>query len=151
MAYLSAAGYDVVILDIMMPGADGFKVLEKIRREASCLSVKDLAVNGHDLINLGYISGAYLGVYVSDMDSSLSAYGIPIGVYVEEVIEGNCARKAGVQAKDIILKLGEYEIDSLSALSRAMDKFEPGDTTTITVWRSGVQLELEITLDEKPH
>ena len=33
MLYLSAAEYDVVILDIMMPGADGFKVLEKIRKE----------------------------------------------------------------------------------------------------------------------
>ncbi len=33
LLYLSAAEYDVVILDIMMPGADGFKVLEKIRKE----------------------------------------------------------------------------------------------------------------------
>ena len=33
MLYLSAAEYDFVILDIMMPGADGFKVLEKIRKE----------------------------------------------------------------------------------------------------------------------
>lgn len=33
MLFLSAAEYDVVILDIMMPGADGFKVLEKIRKE----------------------------------------------------------------------------------------------------------------------
>ena len=39
MAYLSAAGYDVVILDIMMPGADGFKVLEKIRREGKITPV----------------------------------------------------------------------------------------------------------------
>ena len=35
MLYLSAAEYDVVILDIMMPGADGFKVLEKIRKEGT--------------------------------------------------------------------------------------------------------------------
>ena len=39
MDYLSAAGYDVVILDIMMPGADGFKVLEKIRREGKITPV----------------------------------------------------------------------------------------------------------------
>ena len=39
MDFLSAAGYDVVILDIMMPGADGFKVLEKIRREGKITPV----------------------------------------------------------------------------------------------------------------
>ena len=30
-------------------------------------------------------------------------------------------------------------------------EFKAGDTTTIVVWRSGSQLELTITLDEKPH
>ena len=105
----------------------------------------------NDLMNHGFITGAYLGIYVRDMDPSLSAYGIPIGAYVEEATEGFCAHKAGIQSKDIILKLGQYEIDSLSALTRALDKFNAGDTTTITVWRSGAQLELEITLDEKPH
>jgi len=105
----------------------------------------------NDLKNHGFITGAYLGIMVRDMDPSLSAYGIPIGAYVEEATEGFCAHKAGVQAKDIIIQLGEYKVDSLNALTRALDKFNSGDTTTITVWRSGTQLELKITLDEKPH
>ena len=104
----------------------------------------------NDLQNHGYITGAYLGVYVRDMDPSLSAYGIPVGVYVEEATECFCAQKAGVKAKDIIVKLGEHEIDGLTALTRALDKFNPGDKTKITVWRAGTQVELDITLDEKP-
>ncbi|MBQ6635815.1 MAG: response regulator transcription factor [Lachnospiraceae bacterium] len=31
--YLSSADYDVAVLDIMMPGADGFSVLKKLREE----------------------------------------------------------------------------------------------------------------------
>jgi len=84
------------------------------------------------------------------MDSSLSSYGIPIGVYVAEVTEGFCAQEAGVQVQDIIIGLGEYEINSLNALTRALDKFKAGDTTKIVIWRAGVRMELEITLDEKP-
>ena len=38
----------------------------------------------------------------------------------------------------------------MNALSRALQNFQGGDTTTVTIWRGGRQLELEITLDEKP-
>lgn len=77
-------------------------------------------------------------------------YGLPLGVYVDEVTEGNCAQKAGVKAKDIILAIGDYETENMSELTRALRKFKPGDTTTVKVYRAGVELTLDITLDEKP-
>ena len=60
------------------------------------------------------------------------------------------AKAAGVQEKDIIIALGDYPVTSLNGLTRALQNFQGGDVTTITVWRGGVELELEITLDEKP-
>jgi len=104
-----------------------------------------------DLKEFGYIRSAYLGVMVRDMDPSVSgAYGLPMGVYVEEVTVGCCAQKAGVRAKDIIIGLGGYEIENMSDLSRALRFYNGGETVTITVWRSGQELILEITLDVKP-
>ena len=104
-----------------------------------------------DLINYGYINSAYLGVMVSEMDASTASYyGLPVGAYVQEVTSGNCAEKAGLKAKDIITGLGDYEIGSVSDLTKALRKFKAGDTTTITVFRSGQELQLPITLDEKP-
>ncbi len=104
-----------------------------------------------DLINYGYINSAYLGVMVSDMDASTASYyGLPVGAYVQEVTAGNCAEKAGLKAKDIIVGLGDYEIKSVSDLTKALRKFKAGDTTLITVFRSGQELSLSITLDEKP-
>ena len=104
-----------------------------------------------DLVNFGYITGAYLGVMVTDMDAEdASYYGLPMGARVEEVTPGYCAEKAGLQAKDIIVALGGYEVSSVSDLTRALRNFEAGDTTTITVYRSGLEKVLEITLDEKP-
>ena len=96
-----------------------------------------------DLINYGYVTGAYLGVMVS-------YYSLPVGAYVQEAVEGYCAKAAGVQAKDIIVAVGEYEVNSVSDLTRALRKFKAGDTTTITVFRSGSKVVLDITLDEKP-
>ncbi len=104
-----------------------------------------------DLINYGHVTGAYLGVSVSDMDSEAAAYyGLPMGAYVREVTPGFAAEKAGIQVKDIIVAVGEYEVNGVSSLSRAMRNFKAGDTTTVTVYRSGVETVLTITLDAKP-
>ena len=111
--------------------------------------VKDLL---DDLTTDGKTSSAYLGVSVSDLNADAAAYmGITTGgAYVEEVVDGFCAKKAGVQVKDIIIKLGDYDVSNVSTLTRMLRKFEAGETTTITVYRSGQKLELEITLDERP-
>ena len=104
-----------------------------------------------DLMNYGYINTAYLGVMVSDVDASTASYyGLPLGAYVQEVTKGYCAEKAGVQAKDIIVALGSYKVEGFNDLVKALRKFKAGETTTITVFRSGQERILTITLDEKP-
>ena len=115
------------------------------------IPIDDVAGMIEDLVEQGYVSGAYLGVMVRDMDATVSqAYGLPMGVYVEEVTPGSCAAAAGIQAKDIIINLGGHEIGSMSQLTRVLRDLEPGQTTTVTVFRGGSQVHLEITLDEKP-
>ena len=104
-----------------------------------------------DLIDYGYVTGAYLGVTVQDTDSaSASAFGLPTGAYVTRVEPGSAAANAGIQPKDMIIQLGDTKITGITTLTRALRNFKAGDTTTITVIRSGNQIELTITLDEKP-
>ena len=105
----------------------------------------------NDLKDYGYVTGAYLGVMVSNMDAETAAYyGFPVGVYIQEVTPGYCAEKAGLQAKDIIVKLGEYKVGNLTELTRALRNYKAGDTTEITVYRGGAEVVLSITLDAKP-
>jgi len=73
-----------------------------------------------------------------------------VGAYVQEVTAGYCAEEAGLQAKDIIVALGAHKVKSVSELTRTLRKFKAGETTTITVYRSGQERVLTITLDEKP-
>lgn len=104
-----------------------------------------------DLMTYGYITGPYLGVMVRDVeDSVIQDYGLPAGAYVDSVLDGVSADRAGVQAKDIIVAIGDYRISCVSDLSRVLRNFKTGDTTTIIVYRSGGELELSITMDEKP-
>jgi serine protease Do len=104
-----------------------------------------------DLVNQGYIGGAYLGVSVSDVNAEVASYyGFPLGAYVQEAVPGGPAARAGIQTKDIIIELGGYEINGVTSLTRALRNFSAGDTTTVTVYRNGEKLQLKITLDEKP-
>ena len=104
-----------------------------------------------DLVEYGYVTGAYLGVSVQNTDENAAAmYNLPSGAYVYSVMEGGSADRAGVQQKDIIIDLGGHTVTNVTTLTRALRNFKAGDTTTITVIRSGAQLELPITLDEKP-
>ncbi len=115
------------------------------------IPIDDVVQKVQDLIEFGYVTGAYLGVSVQDMDESvLDAFGFPEGAYVASVVEGGCAHKAGVRAKDMIVAVGQYKVDGVNGLTRALGKFKPGDKTTVTVWRAGAQLTLDITLDAKP-
>ena len=103
-----------------------------------------------DLKEYGYVTGAYLGVSVKDVDPTAQAYGLPAGAYVQEVIAGSAAEKAGIKAKDIIVNLGGHKVESLNDLTRALRKVDAGQETTVSVYRAGQQVNLRIIPDEKP-
>ena len=105
-----------------------------------------------DIINKGYVAGAYMGVIVTDMDpEDAEIYDLPIGVYVKEVEAGGAAEKAGIRVKDIILSVDDQEVDSMASLTRVLRKYEPQQTAKLSVYRGGTKVELEITFGEKPN
>ena len=114
------------------------------------IPIDDVYTMLEDLRDYGYITGAYLGVMVRDVDEYGRSYGLPAGVYVEEVTKGYAAEKAGMLEGDIIVELGGYKVTCMSDLSRALRKFHAGETTTVTVYRSGREVYLDVVLDEKP-
>lgn len=103
-----------------------------------------------DLKEFGYVTGAYLGVYVRDVDASAQSYGLPAGAYIEDTVWGYCAQKAGIRVGDIVVNLGGYDVDSVTALTRVLRRFKAGETISVTIYRAGKQEYLQITLDERP-
>ncbi len=103
-----------------------------------------------DLKEYGYVTGAYLGISVSDVDPAAQMYGVPAGAYVHETVQGYCAAKAGMQAGDIIVEIGGYQVTGLNSLSRALRNFKAGDAASVKVWRGGKEILLTVVFDEKP-
>lgn len=104
-----------------------------------------------DLQTFGYVKSGYLGVMVQDVaQADADAYGIPLGALVVEVTEGSCAQIAGIMQKDIITDVGGHKIASIADLTRVLREFEGGEETVVTVYRSGAEKPIPVTLDAKP-
>ena len=106
----------------------------------------------YDLQEYGFVRGrAYLGITLKDLDSTTAEiYGLPVGPIVQTVVAGSCAEKAGIQVRDIILAFEGTTVKSYTQLVSAMNKTRAGDTVTIKLLRSGAELEVTLTLDERP-
>jgi S1-C subfamily serine protease len=57
------------------------------------------------------------------------------GVKADAVIDGRPAQKAGLLAGDVIIKLGDFSVSGMESYMQALNKFEKGEKTTITVKR----------------
>ena len=103
-----------------------------------------------DLQSFGYVTGAYLGVTVQDVDSqAAAAYGIS-GAVVVSVESGYAADRAGIQPKDIIVALDGQEVTGITTLTRALRGCKAGDTVKVTLIRGGEKITVSVTLDERP-
>ena len=66
------------------------------------------------------------------------------GVKVDGISEGRPAQKAGLQAGDVIVQLGEHSTGSMEAYMQALSKFKKGDKTTVKYKRGEGITEAEI-------
>lgn len=115
------------------------------------IPIDDVSGMIQDLVDKGYVSGAYLGVVVEDVSSEdVRRYGLPQGALVTEVSAGFAAERAGMRNRDIIVELGGKQVDSISTLTRVLRNFKPGDEVDVKVYRGGTEVDLKIVLDEKP-
>ena len=67
------------------------------------------------------------------------------GVKADGVIDGRPAQKAGVVAGDVIIQLGEYLITSVETYMQCLNRFEKGQSTSVTVKRGKEVKEFPIT------
>ena len=115
------------------------------------IPINDAAAIADDLITKGYVTGkAYMSLSIRQDYTSMYAqyYGWPMGAMVAEVTKDGAAEKAGIQAGDIITKVGETPVESYNDLKSAVRNYSAGDTEVITLYRAGEEMTLTITFDE---
>lgn len=71
------------------------------------------------------------------------------GVAVVAVKSGGAAGKAGIETGDVITRLGDTDITTITSLSEALAAQKPGDRTSVTFTRNGSQKKVDVTLGEQ--
>jgi len=114
-------------------------------------------------------SSAWLGILGMTVTAEIAeAMGLPAdqeGVLVEQVHRDSPADQAGLRGSykpvfieghrvlvggDVIIALEGEPVRSVEDLKSQLQRFEPGEVVTLTILRDGEQIQLSVTLGEKP-
>ncbi len=102
-----------------------------------------------DLMEFGSVQRAYIGVSIEDIDPALAkqiGLSTPKGVYVKGLTEGGAAADAGMKAGDVIVKVGNMNVDNVPQLQAQVGTFRPGDQVAVTVLRDGREEVMDMKL-----
>ena len=97
-----------------------------------------------------YLSGRpRLGANTQSLGDQLAEYfGVEGGVLVTSVHEDTPAAEGGLRAGDVIVGLGDEDIDDPDDLRRALSDLEPGEVS-VRIVRDGAEQTLTVELEER--
>lgn len=110
-----------------------------------------------EFVQNGKISRAFLGVNYRVITRDLALLNeVPQGAYIQEIVPGSPAEKAGIEPGDIITKIDGKQVNDTNAISELIRTKKPGDKVSIELWREsensqGETRTIEARLEEVPN
>lgn len=101
------------------------------------------------LIENGKISRPFVGISGIDLDEATAIRnGLTKGIYVDSVIEGSSAEKAGIQSGDVIVKFDGQSVSTMDELTAIKDTKKVGDSVEVVFYRGNEEKTVTLTLGE---
>lgn len=100
----------------------------------------------------GQFNRPFLGIAYKMISRDLAIQNdLPEGAYVQQVVSGSAADKAGIQNSDIITEVDGEKLQAQKLeLSSIIAKKKVGDTLNLTIWRDGKTSTIKVTLQTAP-
>ena len=100
-----------------------------------------------DLMDFGSVKRAVLGISMGHVDKKFAdemKLSSVSGVYINEVLKGSAAEKAGLQKNDVIIAIDGQKVTDGSSVQAKVSGYRPGDKATITYIRDGKTQEAKV-------
>lgn len=105
-----------------------------------------------EFIQKGSVSRPFLGVRYRFISKDVAIMNeVPQGAYIQEVVEGSAADKAGVKEGDIITKVDGQTVDSESKISEIIKDKKIGDSLNLNLWNDGKERSVTAILQDLPN
>lgn len=102
-----------------------------------------------DLVEFGTVQRAYIGVSIQDIDAKFAAnkdIKQLQGIYVNGISQGGSAEDAGIKEGDVITKIHDVNVSSVSELQEQISRYRPGDKINVTLMRDNKELNTVVVL-----
>ena len=100
-----------------------------------------------DLMDFGSVKRAVLGISMGTVDKNFAdemKLSSVSGVYINEVLKGSAADKAGLKKNDVIVAIDGQKITDASSVQAKVGSYHPGDKAVITFIRDGKQQQTTV-------
>lgn len=99
------------------------------------------------LIKNGYVERPMIGVAVQQVsEDDAKTYNMPVGLFVAQVQPGGPAEAAGIMPGDVITAVDGKKVATLDELQQIIYQHKVGDTVSVTVYRNGKSINLNVKL-----
>lgn len=102
-----------------------------------------------DLAEFGTVQRAYLGINIQDIDAKFAEdknLSRLKGIYVNGLIQGGSADVSGIQAGDVIIRIEDAEVNTVSELQEQISRYRPGDAVKVSLVRGKKEIQISVTL-----
>ena len=127
---------------------------ESVEGLGFAIPINDVFAMIQDIMTNGYVTNKpYPGITARTMTEQMASqyrYNIKEGVFVYSVEEGKAADQAGLQMGDVITKVDDHDIKTMEDLTAVKKQYSAGDTATLTIYRGGETMTVELTWDAVP-
>jgi S1-C subfamily serine protease len=117
------------------------------------VSAEQAIASAVQLIEEGFVRHPLLGIAGIDVSPEVAEeFGLEAsrGAVVDSVQEGSGADDAGMRSGDIIVAIDGEPLATMSELVAEVRRRAPGEVLTLTIVREGEELDVDVTLGERP-
>ena len=106
-----------------------------------------------EIIETGQVEYAWMGVVGTSVDEEIAAemeLSVTSGAVISQVLDDGPSASAGIQSGDVIIRLGDNDIEKMEDITDLLIDYDPGDKITLTIIRDGETIEVEVVLGKRP-